>query len=156
MQVGHCYRADRVRVQPLGLQRHQAGGAAIDQQHLPAVIEVDACLPAPAAAEGITAAHEPHPHGIILTHPAGPAAASPQRQMSGSAERVCDGLKAGGRGGWLLWTGAPSVTAMVPPPFQLCTAEQRAGPGRCCSPSTSMVNGSPFAEPETGAPPTTG
>ena len=25
------------------------------------------------------------------------------------------------------------MTATVPPPFQLCTAEQREGPGRCCS-----------------------
>src|SRR5436190_23587897 len=66
--------------------------------------------------------------------------------MSASAERLCDGLKAGGRGCWLLWTGAPAVRVTVPPPFQLCTAEQREVPGRCCSSSTSMANGSPFAK----------
>lgn len=69
VQVGYRHRADRVRVQPLGLQRHQAGSAAVDQQHLPFGGQVDTRLPAPAAAEGITAAHEPHPHDIILTHP---------------------------------------------------------------------------------------
>jgi hypothetical protein len=36
---------------------------------------------------------------------------------------------AGGRGCWLSWTGASAVTATVPPPFQLCTAGQREGPG---------------------------
>src|SRR5215470_14590131 len=78
------------------------------------------------------------------------------RRMSASAERVCDGLNAGGRGCWLLWTGAPAVTATVRLPFQLCTAEQREGPGRCCSPSTSMANGSPSAGLESAAPPTAG
>jgi len=75
-----------------------------------------------------------------------------------ASERVCDGLKAGGRGCWLLWTGAPAATATIPPPFQLRTAEQREGPGRCCSPSTSMANGSPFAElrGDKTAPSTTG
>ena len=48
------------------------------------------------------------------------------------------------------------MTAAVPPPFQLCTAEQREGLGRCCSPSTPMANGSPFAELETAVPPATG
>jgi len=52
-----------------------------------------------------------------------------------------------------LWTGAPAVRATVPPPFQLCTAERREGPGRCCSPSTSLASGSPSAELETAAPP---
>ena len=28
-------------------------------------------------------------------------------------------VKAGGRGCWLLWTGAPAMTAAVLPPFQL-------------------------------------
>ena len=69
VQVGHGHRADRVRVQPLGLQRHQAGSAAVDQQHLPLGGQVDARLPAPAAAEGVTAAREPDPHAIILTQP---------------------------------------------------------------------------------------
>ena len=55
-------------------------------------------------------------------------------------------VKAGGRGCWLLWTEAPAMTAAVARPFQLCTAEQGEGPGRCCSPSTSMANGSPSAE----------
>jgi hypothetical protein len=41
------------------------------------------------------------------------------------------------------------VTATVLPRFQLCTAEQRESPGGCCSPSTSMTNGSPFAKLET-------
>ena len=37
--------------------------------------------------------------------------------------------KAGGRGCWLLWTGAPAATATVPPPFQPCTADRgRPGP----------------------------
>jgi len=76
-------------------------------------------------------------------------------QMSASAERVCHGLRVGGRGCWLLWTGAPAVTAILPP-FQLCTAEQKEGPARCCSPSTSMANGSPFAKVDTAAPTTTG
>jgi hypothetical protein len=62
-------------------------------------------------------------------------------QMSASAECECDGLKAGGRGCWLLWTKAQAVTATVPSPFQLCTAEPREGPGRCRSPSTSVANG---------------
>jgi len=73
--------------------------------------------------------------------------------MSTSAERARDGLKAVGCGCWLLWTGAPAVRATVPPPFQLCTAERREGPGRCCSPSTSLASGSPSAELETAAPP---
>ncbi len=47
------------------------------------------------------------------------------------------------------------MTATVLPPFRLCTAELKEGPGGCCSPSTSMASGSPFAELET-APPTTG
>ena len=54
-------------------------------------------------------------------------------------------INAGGRRALALVERSPSETA-PPPPFQLCTAEQREGPGRCCSPSTSMANGSPFAE----------
>jgi hypothetical protein len=75
--------------------------------------------------------------------------------MSVSAEHVCDGLEVGGRGCWLLWIGAPAVTATVPP-FQLCTAELREGPDRVLF--TFGVDGehSPFAEPEMAAPPTTG
>jgi len=69
VQMGHRHRADRARVQPLGLQRHQAGGAAVDQQHLPPARQVNARLPAAATTEGITAAREPDPHDIILTHP---------------------------------------------------------------------------------------
>jgi hypothetical protein len=71
MQVGYRHRTDRMRVQPLGLQRHQTGGTAVDQQHLSFSGQVNARLPAPAAAEGITAAHEPNPHGSILAQPAG-------------------------------------------------------------------------------------
>ena len=70
--------------------------------------------------------------------------------MSASAGRLCDGLKAGGRGCWLLCIAAPAETATVSPPFQLPTAEQREVPGRCCSPSTSTANGSPFAGREDG------
>ena len=66
--------------------------------------------------------------------------------MSASAERAWDGLKAGSRGCWLLWTRAPAVTATILPPFQLCTAEQRERLARCCSPSMSMANGSPFRQ----------
>jgi RimJ/RimL family protein N-acetyltransferase len=62
----------------------------------------------------------------------------------------------GASGMRLLCTGAPAVTATVRPPFQLSTAEQRENPARCCSHSTWMANGSPFAELETAAPPTTG
>src|SRR5215472_217565 len=56
-------------------------------------------------------------------------------------------------GYWLSWTGVPAVAVTIPTPFPLCTQE---GPGRCCSPSTSMANGSPSATLNTAAPPTTG
>jgi hypothetical protein len=69
VQVGHRHGADRIRVQPLGLQCHQAGGTAVDQQDLPAAAEPDACLEAPAAAESIAAAREPHLHDTIVAHP---------------------------------------------------------------------------------------
>jgi hypothetical protein len=69
VQMSHRHRADRIRVQSLGFQRYQAGGPAVDEQYLLVGGKVDARLRAPAAAEGITAAHEPDPHDIILDHP---------------------------------------------------------------------------------------
>ncbi len=42
------------------------------------------------------------------------------------------------------------MAATIPTPFPMCTAEQREGPGRYCSPSTSMANGSPSAKVGTG------
>jgi hypothetical protein len=70
VQVGHCDRVDRVRVESLGLERRQAGRAAVDQHHLPVAGQVDARLPPPATTERVTAASEPDPHDGILTHPA--------------------------------------------------------------------------------------
>ena len=66
-------------------------------------------------------------------------------------------IDADGRECWLSWTGTPAVTATIPPPFQLSTAEQREGPDRC-SLWTSMANGSPSAElrGDKAAPLTTG
>ena len=77
VQVGHCHRPHRIRVQPLGLERHQAGRATVDQHHLPPGGQMDARLPAPATTEGITAAGEPDPHDSILTHPSGHDAGAP-------------------------------------------------------------------------------
>lgn len=68
VQVGHRHPVDRVRIKPLGLERHQAGSAAIDQQHLPLGGQVDARLPSPAATERVTTTSEPDPHDGILTH----------------------------------------------------------------------------------------
>ena len=73
-----------------------------------------------------------------------------------AAGRLCDGLAADGGGCWLSWTGPAAVSATVPPPFRLRTAERREGPGRWCSPSTLMANSSPSARVNTAAPTTTG
>jgi hypothetical protein len=81
VQVGDRHRADGVRVQPLGLERHQAGGAAVNQQHLPPGGQADARLPAPAAAERITAAYELHPHDLIVTQPASRHCSLPLRHV---------------------------------------------------------------------------
>jgi hypothetical protein len=69
MQVSHRNRPDVVRVQALCLKRGQAGGAAVDQHYLPFGGQVNARLPALAAAERVTAANKPHPHDSILAHP---------------------------------------------------------------------------------------
>jgi hypothetical protein len=73
-----------------------------------------------------------------------------------SVDKTISLAHASARRCWLLCTGVPVVTATVPPPFQLCTAARRESPGRCCSPSMSMANGSRFAKLEAAAPPTTG
>ena len=49
---------DRIRVDPLGLQGNQAGGAAVHQQRLPGRSKLNAGLPPPSAPEGVTTAHE--------------------------------------------------------------------------------------------------
>jgi hypothetical protein len=69
MQVRHRHRIDRVRGQALRLGRYQAGGAAVDQQHLPLASHVNTRLPASTTTERVTAAHKPDPHDSILTHP---------------------------------------------------------------------------------------
>ena len=48
------------------------------------------------------------------------------------------------------------MAATMPTSLPMCTAEQMESPYRRCSPSTSMVNGSPSARRETAAPITTG
>jgi hypothetical protein len=65
-------------VQPLRFQRNQAGGAAIDQQHLPSASYVDARLHA-ATAERITSAGEADPHVNILTRPSIPCCSCTRR-----------------------------------------------------------------------------
>jgi hypothetical protein len=59
------------------------------------------------------------------------------------------------RPGLLPDCSTPGAWPATAPPFQLCTVQQRGGPGRCCSPSTSKANGSLFADLET-APSMTG
>jgi len=68
VQMAHRHRAHRVRVQPLGLQRHQAGGPAVHQHRLLVSGQVNARLPAAATAEGISAARQPHPQDTIVDH----------------------------------------------------------------------------------------
>jgi len=79
VQMAHRHRAHRVRVQPLGLQRHQAGGPAVHQHRLLVSGQVNARLAATATAEGISAAREPHPHHTIVDHQ--------PRQRTSAAER---------------------------------------------------------------------
>jgi hypothetical protein len=77
VQVCHCHGINCARIQPLGLERHQAGSAAIDQQHLSSAGHVDTRLPPPATTERIPAASEMDPRDGILTHPAGNRTGTP-------------------------------------------------------------------------------
>jgi hypothetical protein len=79
VQMSDSHRIDCAGVQPLGLERHQAGGAAIDQQYLTLAGQVDARLPSPATTERVPTARELNPHVGILTYPAQTATAAPRR-----------------------------------------------------------------------------
>jgi len=78
VQVGHCHGINVVRIKALGLECHQAGSAAIDQQHLSLGVQVDARLPPPATTECVTTASETDPHEGILRHLAGVAQSFPR------------------------------------------------------------------------------
>jgi hypothetical protein len=67
VQVGHGHAINHVRIKPLGLERHQACRAAVDQQHLSLAGHVDARLPPPATTERVTAASKVDPHDGIVT-----------------------------------------------------------------------------------------
>jgi len=92
VQVGHGHGINCGRVQPLGLERDQAGSAAIDWQHLSLAGHVDARLPPPATTERIPAASEMDPQDGILTHPAGNRTRTP---------RSCEDVRSRGSGFWL-------------------------------------------------------
>lgn len=69
VQVGHHHRVDRARVDPLGLQRDEAGSPAVHQQRLPGCGQPDARLQPPAAPAGVPTAHELHLHDSIVAQP---------------------------------------------------------------------------------------
>jgi hypothetical protein len=66
VQVGHCHRGTGARVRALGSQGGPACGVAARKQHLDIAGEVDAGLPALAAAGRIPAAREPDPHSFHI------------------------------------------------------------------------------------------
>src|SRR5262249_55734925 len=73
------------------------GGTAVDQQRLSFSGQVNTRLPAPATAEGITAAHKPNPHGTILAHPSLPhrppeRARPPDEDVSAYSGRSSNGV----------------------------------------------------------------
>lgn len=102
VQVGHCHGIDGPRIQPLGLERHQAGSAAIDQQHLSFPGHVDTRLPPPPITERIPAANETDPHDGILTHPAGNRTGTPRSAGAVNQPSCAVRLIHGGRD-WPAW-----------------------------------------------------
>jgi hypothetical protein len=71
VQVRDGHGINRARIKALGLKSHQAGSAAVNQQHLPLAGQADARLPPPATTERVTTADKTHPHDRIFTCPAG-------------------------------------------------------------------------------------